>query len=191
MTIENMQSAFRKTGLNPFNPAIALCQLLIAPISPPCPSIPLEFQTSQTLYHFKASIKQAEELENDKLHDHLGDLQLIRTKIGMAATIVMAKEEILQHEIKQLREHQAEMSDMRPKKKRKVLGSEPLTVKKARAKVAATEGRGQQQQKRLPTRSTWACKSVYISESLTSSSSESSETEDSDICTLIVYGQCK
>ncbi|KAI9778199.1 MAG: hypothetical protein M1839_008316 [Geoglossum umbratile] len=51
----------------------------------------------------------------------------------------MAKEEILHHEIKELREHQAEMSDMRPKKKRKVLESEPLTVKEARAKVITAE----------------------------------------------------
>jgi DDE superfamily endonuclease len=59
MTIENLKSAFRKTGLNPFNPAIALRQLPIAPMSPPHPSISLEFQTPQTLHHLQASIKQA------------------------------------------------------------------------------------------------------------------------------------
>ncbi|KAI9784346.1 MAG: hypothetical protein M1839_002407 [Geoglossum umbratile] len=151
MTIENMQSAFHKTSLNPFNLVIILRQLLIVPMSSPCPSIPLKFQIPQTLHHLKASIKQVEELENDKSHDYLGDLQLIRTKIEKVATIAIVKEEILRCEIKELREHQAEMSDMRPKKKRKVLGSEPLTVKEARAKVVAAEEGGQQQQKRLPT----------------------------------------
>ncbi|KAI9853874.1 MAG: hypothetical protein M1813_001785 [Trichoglossum hirsutum] len=186
MTAQTILSGFRKTGLNPFNSAIALRQLSIVPISPPRPTVPLEFQTPQTLHHLQASIKQAQELENDKSHDHLGDLQLIRTKIEKAATLAIAKEDILRREMKDLREYQAEMSDKRPKKKRKVLGSEPLTVKEARAKVIAAEKRGQQQQKRPPTRSTRACKRVYISESSTSSSSESSETGDSDISTLIV-----
>jgi hypothetical protein len=186
MTVEIVQSGFCKTGLNPFNPATALRQLPIAPMSPPRPTIPLEFQTPQTLHHLQASIKQAQELENDKLHDHSGDLQVIRTKIGKAATIAMAKEEILQREVKELREHQAEMGDMRPKKKRKVLGSKPLTVKEAREKIIALEGGGQRQRKRPLTRSTRACKRVYTSESSTSSSSESSEAEDSDTSTLIV-----
>jgi hypothetical protein len=93
----------------------------------------------------------------------------------------LAEEEILRREIKELREHQAEMSDIRPKKKRKVLGSEPLTVKEARVKVTAAEGKRRRQQKRLPTRSTRTCKPIYISESSASSSSESSETEDSDV----------
>jgi hypothetical protein len=78
------------------------------------------------------------------------------------------------------------MGDMRPKKKRKVLGSKPLTVKEARAKVTAAEGERQRQQKRLPARSTWTRKPVYVSESSTSSSNKSSETEDSDVSTLIV-----
>ncbi|KAI9781001.1 MAG: hypothetical protein M1839_006440 [Geoglossum umbratile] len=143
-------------------------------------------ETPQTLYHLQAPIKQAQELDNDKSHDYSGDLQLIRTKIEKAATIAIAKEEILWREIKELREHQAEMSNMRPKKKRKVLGSEPLTVKEARAKVMVAEKGGQRQQKRPPPHSTRACNPVYISESSTSSSSESSDTEDSDVSTLIV-----
>ncbi|KAI9774517.1 MAG: hypothetical protein M1840_002764 [Geoglossum simile] len=102
--IENVQSAFHKTGLNPFNPAIALRQLPAVPISTPHPTILLEFQTSQTLHHLQASIKQAQKLENDKSDDHLDNLQLIRTKIGKAATIAMAKEKILWHKIKELRE---------------------------------------------------------------------------------------
>ncbi|KAI9769490.1 MAG: hypothetical protein M1840_003967 [Geoglossum simile] len=160
-------------------------------MSPPRPTIPLEFQTPQTLHHLQASIKQAQELENDKSHDHLDDLQLIQMKIGKAATIAIAKEEILRHEIKELREHQTEMNDTRPKKKRKVLGSKPLTVKEAKAKVAAAEEGGQPQQKSLSTRSTWACRPVYISESSSSSSSESSETDDSDVSTLIVCARRK
>jgi hypothetical protein len=81
------------------------------------------------------------------------------------------------------------MSDIRPKKKRKVLEIEPLTVKEARVKIMAAQGGGQQQPKKLPAHITRACKPVYISESSTSSSNESSEIADSDVSTLIMCGQ--
>src|SRR5947208_207365 len=42
MTIKNIKSGFRKTGLNPFNPAIALRQLPVRPESAPCPTVPLD-----------------------------------------------------------------------------------------------------------------------------------------------------
>src|SRR5207248_5545224 len=51
MTIANIKSGFHKTGLNLFNPAAALRQLPSKSITPPRPTIPLEFQTPQNLYH--------------------------------------------------------------------------------------------------------------------------------------------
>jgi hypothetical protein len=125
MTVKNIMSGFRKTGLNPFNPAIALRQLPSIPMSPPRPTIPLEFQTPQNLYHLNFAIKKAEELDRHTVEDHTSDPQLIRSKIEKAATVAMAKEEILQRELKELRAHHLETAVTGPRKKRKVLGKEP------------------------------------------------------------------
>ena len=120
------------------------------------------------------------------MHDHTNDLQLIRTKIEKAATIAIVKEEILQCEIKDLQEYQAEIYSTRPRKKRNVLGSKLLTVKKAKEEIIVAEKLGQRQWKRPFTCSIQACKWVNTSEFSTSSSSKGFETENSNISTLIV-----
>ena len=88
-------SGFRKTGLNLFDPVIAFWQLPSIPVSPACPTIPLEFQTPQNLHQLDFATKEAQELDQDMVEDNTGDLRLIRSKIEKAATVVMAKEEIL------------------------------------------------------------------------------------------------
>ena len=185
-TDENIKSGFRKTGLNLFNPAIALRQLPSLPATPPHPSIPLEFQTPQNLYQLNFAIGKAEELDLDSSNDHTDDLHLIRSKIEKAATIAMAKEEILRWEIKDLRTHQLEQEPERSRKKRRVLGKEAVSVKEARAKKMAIEGGGRQQRKTRSTRNTRTRRQPSTSESSDTSSSESSDEEQSDDSTLIV-----
>ena len=102
MTAINIKLAFRKTGLNPFNLASAFRQLPSQPITPPRPTIPIEFQTSQNLHHLDLVKRKAKKLDNNTSESHLDDLRLIRMKIEKAATVAMAKEEILRQELKEL-----------------------------------------------------------------------------------------
>ena len=54
----------------------------------------------------------------------------------------MTKEEILRRELKELQAHRIENQATRSKKKRKVLGSEPLTNKEAKARMVEKEKGG-------------------------------------------------
>jgi hypothetical protein len=102
MTIKNIILGFRKTSLNPFNPTIVLWQLPLILVSLPYLTIPLEFQTPQNLCQLDFTIKKTQELRQNIVRDHSNNLQVIESKIAKAATVVMAKEEILQCELKEL-----------------------------------------------------------------------------------------
>jgi len=186
MMIKNIMSGFSKTGLNPFNPLMAICQLPLIPMSPPRPTIPFEFQTPQNLHQLDFAIKKTLELRQDTAEDHSSDLRIVESKIAKAATVAMAKEEILRRELKELRAHHIETGANRPRKKKKVLGKEPLTVREVRDIIEAERRGGRRQRKRPTTRRTRARKQSTTPETSDLSSDESLESEESDISTLIV-----
>jgi hypothetical protein len=186
VTKEHILSGFRKTGLNPFNPALALQQLPAAAASPPWPLIPIEFQTPKTLQQLHYAINKAEEVDKGASETREKDLRLIRTKIEKAATQAMAGEEILKRELTELKAFQAEKSATGSRKRRRVLGNQALTVGEAVERMEAIERGGRQVRKTMTTRRRQNNKKRKTIESEEDTSEEDSDSGESDISSVII-----
>jgi hypothetical protein len=131
-TGKNIQSGFAKTGLNPFNPAIALRQLLLLPPTPPRPTISLEFQTPKDL----AALQHCISMSNACFSEAR---KLIQMKIDKAATTAMTKIAVFDREITERNAFLAEQKAKYGGKCRRVLGGAALTVGNAQKKIEAKE----------------------------------------------------
>ena len=129
MTLQNIESGFRKAGLVPFNPAIALQRLPTEPLETPAP-VPLQqLQTPKTIQDLKNMIAM---LEQDG-PDHLE----IQAKINKASTVAFTDRFILQQENQELRVHIGQMREKASKKRKRIPASPEQTVGEARQALEA------------------------------------------------------
>ena len=178
-TEDNIKSRFRKTGLNPFNPAFALRQLPLLPHTPPCTHIPLEFQTPKnvTALNFCIDAEQNASEEGQKV---------IRAKINKACTMAMTKIVIRERDDAQREAFEAEQHGNRARKRRRALGGEALTVGQAKQKVKELEQGHKQRQTRSTTRSAKTHKRPATPDSSEESFEDISDSDLSDISSCIV-----
>jgi hypothetical protein len=181
-TEENVKSGFCKTGLKPFNPALALRQLPTLPPTPPRPLVPLEFQTPKTLSALNYSIQIANACDSD---DREGQKR-IRSKIDKAAATAMTKIEILEREAAEKQAFQAEQQVSRARKRRRALGGQALTVGEANAKKKELEEGGTQGRKAPTTRQTQSRKRPATPDSPEESLEDSSSDDSSGISSCII-----
>ena len=180
-TSKNVQSGFAKTGLNPFNPASALRQLPLLPLTPPRPVIPLEFQTPKDL----AALRYCINMSNACPSDGLEAGKIIRAKIDKAATTAMTKIAIFDRETAERNAFLAEQQAKHGGKRRRVLGGAALTVGNAKEKTKAKE-KGSSKPRIAPaTRNTRSRKRPATPDSPEESSAYPSDSDSSYISECI------
>jgi DDE superfamily endonuclease/Tc5 transposase DNA-binding domain len=120
LTVSNIQSGFRKTGLVPYNPAAALRQLPTTPIDIPDPVIPQHLQTPKNDLELKKAIAMLE--NNNTTPTRIGQ------KLGKAAEIFHAQVTILEAERLSLLAHIKEIEEVVSRKRKRVPGIGPKTI---------------------------------------------------------------
>jgi hypothetical protein len=181
-TAENVESGFRKTGLLPFNPALALRQLPLLPPTPPRPTIPLEQQTPHNLAVLRHCISMVDTSDEGNVEAS----KMVRAKINKAATTAMAKIEILERELQETRAFQSKQGANKPRKKRRALGGQALTCGDARAKTRALEGGTTRATLTTTTRTTRSRKRPASPDGLNETWEGLSDEELSDISSCII-----
>jgi hypothetical protein len=181
-TKDNVELGFHKTGLHPFNPAMALRELPLLLPMPPRPTVPLEQQTPHNL----AVLRQCISLAGDCDEEDIEASKIIRAKINKAATTAIAKIEILERELQETKAFRLEQGGNRPRKKRRALGGQVLTCGEARARMTGLEMGGTEPSVTATTRQTRRQKRPTTPDNLDETWKELSDEESSDISSCII-----
>jgi len=148
ITLQNIESGFRKAGLVPFNPALALRRLPADPLEIPAPAPLQRPQTPKTMQDLKNMIAMLEQEGSDHRE--------IQAKINKASTIAFTDRLILQQENQELRTHVSQIREKASRKRKRIPGSSEQTVGEARKaletlKRPRTTRRKAKQRQRSPT----------------------------------------
>jgi hypothetical protein len=94
LTEKNIRSGFRKAGLVPFNPAAALSQLPLAPLTPPRPTTPISQDTPWNLQQFKSALGSLETFFQEEAA-RSEQVEILRNKLTKAVATWTAEIDIL------------------------------------------------------------------------------------------------
>jgi DDE superfamily endonuclease len=123
MTINNIQSGFRKTGLVPYNPAAVLRQLPTTPIKTPNPTVLPGLQTPKCPSEITKAL--------DMLGNSDSTPVRVGRKIGRAAMALHTKATVLEVECRDLLAHNKRIREATSRKRKRVPGNGPRLVGEA------------------------------------------------------------
>jgi hypothetical protein len=131
LTVKNIESGFRKTRLAPFNPAAALRRLPIIQLTPPDPVVSQHVRTPKNTHDF------------DQAHDMLAvggetPIQVAR-KVWKAAATFQAENMVLQHQVEEFEDYNAQKQSTTSRKRKRIVVDEPITIGNAQKLIGGAE----------------------------------------------------
>jgi hypothetical protein len=163
---------FWKTGLVPYNPAVALRQLPATPINIPDPVVPQHLQTPKNDLELKKAIATLGDSSATPTH--------VGRKLGKAAEVFHAQVTILEAERVSLLVHIKEIEEVVSRKRKRVPGIGPKMVGEVMEAMV----------EKLPKRATQWCRRLTTPLSDTESDWNSlADTVDDDISSCIIVAR--